>query len=201
MTFSPVVAPIVEGHGEVQAARSLVSRISAERCGVWAEVAPPFRLDSAKMRKPGELARAVRVQAERVRGRPGGVLVLRDGDDADIQCPVEPARSLAPRPELVSVPVEIVIARHEYEAWFLAAAVSLRSHSAVRDDASEPADAEARRGAKNQLEAMMRESCKETLHQAKFSALIDLDRAAENSRSFRRMIHAVERLVQQAPDA
>ncbi len=41
----------------------------------------------------------------------------------------------------------------------------------------------------------MVESYKETLHQAKFSAIIDLHSACERSRSFRRMVHAVELLV------
>ncbi|MYS35997.1 uncharacterized protein DUF4276 [Streptomyces sp. KhCrAH-43] len=190
----PVIAPIVEGHGEVTAVRELISRIVAEFSGTYAEVAQPFRLDSGKMRKPDELSKAIRVQAARVRGR-GGVLVLRDGDDSDITCPVELAGSLAPEAGLVAVPVEIVIARHEYEAWFLAAVESLRGHSAVRDDATAPDDPEARRGAKSQLESRMKESYKETLHQAKFSGVMDLQLAADRSRSFRRMIHAVELLL------
>lgn len=194
MSLSPVVAPIVEGQGEVTAVRQLITRIATERRGMWVEVAQPFRLDSAKMRKPQELAKAIRFQATRVRAR-GGVLVLRDGDDGDVRCPVELARTLVPQPGLVPVPVEIVIACHEYEAWFLAAAHSLRRHPAVRDDASAPADPEGKRGAKHQLEGMMHESYKETLHQAKFSALIDLDAAAAKSRSFRRMVHAVETLL------
>jgi hypothetical protein len=61
MSDSPVVAPIVEGHGEVAAVRGLVSRIGLELlAGTWIEVAQPFRLDSGKMRKPDELARALR---------------------------------------------------------------------------------------------------------------------------------------------
>ena len=191
-----VVAPIVEGHGEIQAVRDLVSRIAVEFCGVRVDVAQPFRLDSGKMRKPEELAKAVRFQASRVLGR-GGVLVLRDGDDNDVNCPVELARSLVPSAGLVPVPVEIVIARHEYEAWFLASMESLRGHSAVRDDAVSLPDPEAHRGAKSRLERMMNESYKETLHQAKFSALVDLRTAAANSRSFRRMVHAVELLAGQ----
>ncbi|EDY46421.1 DUF4276 family protein [Streptomyces sp. SPB074] len=194
MTPLPVVAPIVEGHGEMQAVRGLITRIAVELCGGWAEVAQPFRLDAGKMRKPDELAKAVRVQAARVPGA-GGVLALRDGDDSDITCPVELARLLAPAPGLVGVPVEIVIARQEYESWFLAAAESLRDHPSVRDDATAPADPEARRGAKARLESMMCESYKETLHQAKFSALLDLRAARENSRSFRRMVHAIETLL------
>ncbi|PZT72109.1 MULTISPECIES: DUF4276 family protein [unclassified Streptomyces] len=192
----PVIAPIVEGHGEVAAVRELVSRIAAEFHDTYAEVAQPFRLDSGKMRKPDELGKAIRFQAARVRGG-GGVLVLRDGDDSDVTCPVELARMLAPDVGLVTVPVEIVIARHEYEAWFLAAAESLRGHSAVRDDAVFPDDPEARRGAKSRLEGLMTESYKETLHQARFSGVMDLRLAADRSRSFRRMIHAVELLLGQ----
>ncbi|WP_241562072.1 DUF4276 family protein [Streptomyces hoynatensis] len=188
------MAPIVEGHGEVAAVRQLITRIG-ERHAVWIEVAQPFRLDSAKMRKPEELAKAVRLQEVRVKGRTGGVLIIRDGDDSDIQCPVELARLIAPEAEAFSVPVEVVIAYHEYEAWILASADSLRSHPSVRDNAVAPAEPEAKRNAKAQLESMMHESYKETLHQAKFSSMIDLAMASEKSRSFRRMMHAVEKLI------
>ena len=194
MIVTPVVAPIVEGHGEVSAVRELITRIGTEIHQTWIDVAQPFRLDSAKMRKPDELAKAVRVQAARVQGR-GGVLVLRDGDDKDVHCPVQLAAELSPRSGLVTVSVQTVVAFHEYEAWFLAAVESLRDHPSVRDDACSPADPESRRDAKGQLESLMCESYKETLHQAKFSALIDLAAAAEKSRSFRRLIHAIELLL------
>src|SRR5579875_806796 len=109
----------------------IVRRIGLELLGgKWIEVAPAFRLDSGKMRKPDELARAVRFAAARVPG-PGGVLVLRDGDDADINCPVRLAEMLRPDRNLVPVGVEIVVACQEYESWFLAAADSLRTHPDV----------------------------------------------------------------------
>jgi len=190
---SVTVAPIVEGHGEVSAARILLRRIAAERLGLQADIAHPFRLDSAKMRKSDELSRAIRFQAERVQGT-GGVLILRDGDDSDVTCPVALAEELAPAPGEASVRVEVVIACREYEAWFLAALESLRAHSAVQDDAVAPDDPEAFRDAKSRLQGFMTETYKETLHQAKFSALIDLEKAEKRSRSFRRMVHAVQLL-------
>lgn len=194
MTGSPVIAPIVEGYGEVSAIGELIRRIGLELLeGTWIEVAQPFRLGSGKMRKASELASAIRVVAERVRGR-GGVLVLRDRDDAGL-CPVELAETLRPDKSLVSVGVEIVIAYREYESWFLAAAGSLRAHPDVRDNAVTPANPEGKRDAKRQLENLMLESCKETRHQPKFSALLDLAEASENSRSFRRMVHAVRTLT------
>jgi hypothetical protein len=190
-----VVAPIVEGHGEVKAIQALVTRIGLELLdGTYIEVAQPFRLDSGKMRRSDELAKAIRVQAQRVPG-PGGVLVLRDGDDSDVTCPVTLALAMRPDQEAVSTAVEIVIAWREYEAWLLGAVDSLRTHPAVRDDAQAPANPEAHRGAKGRLEDLMLESYKETLHQAKFSALIDLKMAEGNSRSFRRLVHALEILA------
>jgi hypothetical protein len=123
VTSPPVIAPIVEGHGEVSAVREIVTRIGLELLGgTWIEVAQPFRLDSGKMRKPDELAKAIRIAAARVQG-PGGVLVLRDGDDADVDCPVQLADMLRPGLNLVSVGIEIVVAYQEYESWFLAAPI------------------------------------------------------------------------------
>jgi hypothetical protein len=58
-----------------------------------------------------------------------------------------------------------------------------------------PADPEGKRDAKRELGKLMLESYKETRQQPKFSALIDLKTASENSRSFRRMVHAVETLA------
>jgi len=194
VTRPPVIAPIVEGHGEVSAVREIITRIGLELLGgTWIVVAQPFRLDSGKMRKPDELAKAIRIAAARIQG-PGGVLVLRDGDDTDVDCPVQLAGMLRPDQNLVPVGVEIVVAYQEYESWFLAAADSLRAHPDVRDDAVAPANPEGRRNAKRELEKLMLESYKETRHQPKFSALIDLKTASRNSRSFRRMVHAVKTL-------
>jgi hypothetical protein len=195
VTKPPVISPIVEGHGEVSAVREIVTRIGLELLGgTWIEVTQPFRLDSGKMRKPDELAKAIRIAAARVQGL-GGVLVLRDGDDSDVDCPVQLAAMLRPGQNLVPVGVEIVVAYQEYESWFLAAADSLRAHPDVRNDAVAPANPEGRRDAKRELEKLMLESYKETRHQPKFSALIDLKTASQNSRSFRRMVHAVETLA------
>ena len=101
MTTPPVIAPIVEGHGEVPAVREIVTRIGLELLGgTWIDVAQPFRLDSGKMRKPDELAKAIRFAAARIQG-PGGVLVLRgDSDDGTLPARFRPSqrccRSLKP---------------------------------------------------------------------------------------------------------
>jgi len=188
-----MLAPIVEGHGEVNAVGVLVRRIALERHGVHVDVAQPWRLDSGKMRHSDELARAIRVHGTRVRDR-GGVLVIRDGDDDDVACPVELRGQLTPS-EIGVVPVEIVIAWREFEAWFLASVEALRPHASVRSDAESHPHPESMRDAKGEMTRRMLETYRPTRHQASFAALIDLDSAADNSRSFRRLLSSVEALL------
>ena len=59
-------------------------------------------------------------------------------------------------------------------------------------------DIESKRGVKEWLTAQMPPGLayKETLHQVKLTHLIDLDLAQQRSRSFRRLFHAVEELVE-----
>jgi hypothetical protein len=187
-----VIAPIVEGKGEEDALPILIRKIAQER-GVYPRIAKPFRLDAGKMMKPDELARAISFQSTRV-GPVGGVLVLRDGDDKNMTCVDIADRLRAASSTGVNARVEVVVAIQEYESWFLASMDSLRSHSSVRDDAEYLGDPESPRDAKGRLRDMMTESYRETLHQARFSSLIDLQQAGPRSRSLRRLIHAVELL-------
>ena len=191
----PTVAAIVEGHGEFRAVRSLIERVAGEIHGRWdVDIAQPYRLDSGKMLTGDFLDRAARFQAARVTAA-GGILLLRDGDDAPERCPVRLAETLHHRIHQVPCPLAVVVANPEYEAWFLASVESLRTHRAVRDDARAPDDPESRRNAKRLLEEQMVESYKETLFQPTFTALMDLDAARERSRSFRRFVKAVGLLI------
>ncbi len=58
---NPTIALIIEGRGEVDAAATLVRRVAIEKCNSYADIPQPFRLDSAKMRKPDELSKAIRL--------------------------------------------------------------------------------------------------------------------------------------------
>lgn len=191
-----VIASIVEGQTEVRALPILLRRIATELLSpsVYLNVATPHRLPSDHIRVPSLLEPALRMQAARVRGR-GGILVLRDGDDKDVDCPVRLAGEITPALGVVTARVEVVIARHEFEAWMLAAVDSLRDHRDVRGDAQAPADPEAHRGAWERLEKQLLVSYKKTVHPQKFCALMDLASAYERSRSFRRLVHAVEQLI------
>lgn len=190
---------IVEGHGDVEAAPVLIRRIA-----VWAgfveqlAVAAPLRVHRDRVVKDGELERAVELVARKV-GDQGSILVLLDADD---DC----APTLGPRLLERATAVRrdrrigLVLAVREYEAWFLAAAESLRGKRTLPDDLEAPDRPEAIRGAKAWLDTRMANGYVETIDQAKLTAVFDLDRARD-ARSFDKLVREVCKLLQRpAPD-
>ena len=107
--------------------------------------------------------------------------------DADDDCPARLGphlhqRAVNARPD---VPVPVVLANREYEAWFLAAASSLAGLRHFPSMMVGPQDPEAIRGAKEWL-TRQRPGLpyKETADQVALSALIDLAEARRNAPSF-----------------
>ena len=183
------IQPIVEGHGDVAAVPVLLRRLIEEAQAYRLSVGKPIRQPRGKLVKQDSLRTAVKL-ALRQRDC-GSILVLFDGDD---DCP----RNLAPtlrtwaREEAGPIPCEVVIAKHEYEAWFLAALDSL----GLAGGTSPPRDPEAVRGAKEKLESFMpQESYVEKVDQPRFTAHLDMA-AACRCRSFRQMVTAFGRLAE-----
>jgi len=120
-------------------------------------------------------------------GESGWILVLLDADD---DCPselgaqvLERARGIVPHRR-----VSVVLAKREYEAWFLASAESLHGHRGFTFEFPQNFDAEHPRDAKGWLgERMASGNYRETTDQSAFSALMDLQQAIGNSRSFRKL--------------
>lgn len=189
------IACIVGGHGEVQAVPILVRRIG-ERLDPprYPLVERPIRIPESKLRKQDELERAVRFAASRA-GDGGAVFVLMDCDD---DCPAELGPALlgwaqAVRPD---VSIGLVLAKKEYEAWFLAAAESLRGSREIRNTIVAPDDPEGIRGAKEWLRQHMPagRSYRETLDQPALTAVFDID-AARVADSFDKCVRELERLI------
>ena len=177
------VACIVEGQGDVASVPILLRRI-AESLPVHTEVLPPIRIPRQKLVKPGELERAVELAARKVGGQ-GGVLILIDSDD---DCPAELGPELLARARQArsDIPIGVVLAKMEYEAWFLAAAESLRGKRGLVDGLTSPEDPEAIRGAKKWLSQHMTRgrTYRATLDQPALSAVFDLDAARQRAPSF-----------------
>lgn len=180
------IAAVVEGHGEVKAVPILLRRI-AEDLGVYdCEIRTPHRIGRDHM-TGAKMVSAVRIQRAVV-GEDGLVIVLYDSDDDEPEATIE-ATITALRS--ASCDAAVFVAVREFESWLLADIESLRGSDSIRDDASFDDDPERPRDAAGRLEDLMTESYKKTLHQARFRARLDLQRAAEASPSLRRFIDGV----------
>lgn len=169
------VAVVVEGHGEVQAAPVLLRRIAAE-LGHGVQVPRPVRIRRNRVDRAGELERAVKL-ASRDAGETGLVLVLLD---ADMDCPAELAPALASRAEAVQPDgmVRVVLAKTEFESWFLAAATSIMGRRGIAESVTPPAEPEAIRDAKGVLSSWMpnNRSYRPSRDQAALAAVFDPSR-------------------------
>jgi hypothetical protein len=195
------IACIVEGDGEVQAVPLLIRRIAAE---AFPElqinvISPPIRVSRDKLMKAAELERAVELAARQV-GPAGAISVLIDSDD---DCPAIVAADLRRRARAArgDFPISVVLAKREFEAWFLAAAVSLRGRRGLRTDLAPPRVPEEIRDAKGWLRDQMPAGRKyrETLDQPALAAVFDLT-AARSSGSFDKYYRDVIGLIKECRD-
>ena len=87
-------------------------------------VPPPIRRPRNKVVKENELERAVEFVARQIGGQ-GAIFIILDSDD---DCPAELGPALLRRASQArsDLPIAVVIAKSEFEAWFLAAVESLR---------------------------------------------------------------------------
>lgn len=190
------IASIVEGHGEMEALPALLRAVALVVAPTAALRVPrPVRVPKGRLVKSGELERAIRLAVLKLEG-PGAVMVLLDADD---DCPATEAPRLLERARTVAGanPVAVVLAKCEYESWFLAAAESLRGRRGLRADLSAPAAPESIRGAKEWLSSRMASNSpySETLDQAALTASMDVN-AARAAPSFDKFYREVSRLIE-----
>ena len=194
------IVPIVEGDGEVTAVPPLLTRALGV-LGIYdlyvAGVKNAHGRDN--LLKDGGIERFVRhALGER---DCVAVFIVLDGEG---DCPralacqlVARVRALAP-----TRPVAIVVANRMYENWILAsiqtvAGKCLGDRVGLNASAEVEGDPEEIRNAKSQITRFFPQgrAYKETLDQHSLTQLIDFPLARTNSRSFRRMIAAVQELA------
>lgn len=195
MTESLQFACIVEGHGEEQALPVLLRRIlAAHRPDCILGGPRPLRLGRGKLLKGNELERSVELMARRVAPR-GAILILVDADD---DCAARMGPSLLERAQKVrtDMPMSVVLAVREFEAWFLAGAGSLKGLRGLSPSVASPAAPESIRGAKEWLTQNRVDGRRyhETLDQAALAAQLSLDEAMGAS-SFDKLVRDVLRLA------
>ena len=177
---------IVEGHGEVDAVPILIQRI-AERLDPGLPIFPPrpIRVSRNQVVKVGELERVVELAARKISGQ-GAIFILLDSDN---DCPAELGPELLYRARQVrrDLPMAVVLAKREFEAWFLAAAESLRGYKGLKNNLQPPNNPEGIGGAKEWLS-------QRTADQPGFTNCFDLDQARQAD-SFDKCYRDIVRLL------
>jgi len=151
---SKALVTVVEGHGEVESAPLIIRRLIIERSIPSINIATPFRSKRHLIIRDGHLEKVITTILT-VRENCGGILILLDADD---DCPAQLGTSLQTRAQKVtSVPIRVVVANKELEAWFLGAKESLRGVRGIKHNATTPVHPEEIRGAKEHLTENMSE--------------------------------------------
>jgi hypothetical protein len=184
------IYPIVEGHGEVEAAPVLLRRLLAEANCQHIGVGYPIRRTQSQLRSKEGIQAGVRLA--RLQPECAAVVILFDGEDDCPKAIAAQVRAWA-REAAAGTPCDVVVAYREYETWFLAALESLRGQYGIRRDAIAPANPESKRGAKEALEEFMPpdRAYSETGDQPGMSAQFDMRMAHQRNRSFRKLVKAI----------
>jgi hypothetical protein len=178
------IAAIVEGDGEVGAVPVLLRR-HAELLGLGGRVKiHPIRQPASRLLRPGELERVVELAARKV-GVTGGILVLIDCED---QCPARLGPELLGRIRRArdDLPVSMVLAHREFEAWFVGSAESIAGRRDLPPDLRSHPAPESVRGCKEWLSQQMPRgrSYDAFRDQPALAAVFDMDRAKQACPSF-----------------
>ena len=192
---------IVEGHGEVDAIRILLERIGFDinpEC--YIHCAYILRVSKDKLIRPGELERSIEAVG-RCSQTIDGVFILID---ADKDCPASLGPQLRQRAESVqtNIPKGLVLAKHEYEAWFV---TSFKSIAQLHGISAVPellgVNPEEIRGAKEWLTKHLGFKYVETRHQAGLTRQFDLTsaRAASSFDKCYREVRGLLNLIQNSP--
>ncbi len=205
------IITIVEGHGDERAVPILVRRWLAFR-NLHRHFDVPERAINAKgsgrLKAPFDEGRHVGIEhyvRAALRNRPDAVLVVLD---ADGEC-VRRAAGHGLGPELLararkaaaSIPVAVVIANREYEAWFLADLRSIRTAGLLpsRGSTPDPSDPEVIRDCKGRIAGLMGCSYEETMHQCELTRGLSFSRGPRSRcPSYAKLMRDLERLTREA---
>ena len=198
------IIPIVEGDGEITAVPELIRRFLHEKLSEYIiTVRSPMRLrrNQIDQKLPGFLH-----MAQRDEGCKAIIVIM----DSDTKCAKDEALHISEvvRQHNVYVPVAVVCPSVEYEVWFIASIETIQDQPigkrgivitvSTNRDMEEVETPEGIGSPKGWLKRHMPKTMtyNPTQDQAALTARIDFELASERSRSFRRLCHAVEQIVE-----
>ena len=161
--------------------------------GVFPVVPRPIRVRRQRVLKKGELERVVEFASRLCEPQDSIVILL----DADEDCPRALAADMLARARVARSDrsIRVVVAKMEYEAWFLAAVESITGRRGIQEGLTPPGDPEAIRGAKGWLSRHMpAHGYSETLDQPALTAIFDMQ-AARAAPSFDKMWRTVSQAL------
>jgi len=193
------IVPIVEGHGEEQALRLLLRRLVAElNPSIPIDIARPWRQPRGTLLKPGGIETAVDSACVDI-GESGAVFIVLDSEG---DCPAELGPGLLTRARKArpDKAVTLVLAHHEFGAWFLAAASSLAGCRGLPADIQDHPNPEEVSGCKEWLERWMPLTSKysETADQPALVAAFDIHLARRRAPSFDKLWREFEQVCREA---
>ncbi len=203
------IVPIVEGHGEERAVPVLVRRwLQFRNFHRYFEV--PDRAINAKgsgrLKGAFDPIRHVGIEhyvQAALGNRPDAILIVIDADD---ECG-QGAGNRRLGPELLTraarvaarVPVAVVVANREYEAWFLASLQSIRTAGLLPNENGKLDPVEDIRDCKGRVAALMGQRYEETVHQLQLTHGMSFSKGPRSrSRSFAKLVRDLERLTREA---
>ena len=188
---------IVEGQGDVEAVPVLIRRVAADLYPELPIITHPIRVNRNQIVKVDNLEETIDAASRKV-GRQGGIFIILDSDD---DCPAKLGPELLQRALKVqsNLPIAVVLAKCEFEAWFLAAAESLSGQRGLKNNLQPPNNPEEIRGAKEWLTHQMESDRKyrETLDQPALTARFDFEQARQASsfdKCYRDIVHLLHQL-------
>lgn len=183
------VTSIVEGDGEVAAFPILLRRLREWLTpdNYLVEITPPIRVHRDQFLNKPEVFNRMLLLARAKCEQNGWILILLDAYD---DCPVDRGKQILAQVGKIITDrrVSVVLANREYEAWFIAAAQSLNGQRGFSISDENQTKAELIRGAKGWIGSRkVDRKYREVTDQPAFSAIMDLQQAKDNSRSFAKL--------------
>lgn len=195
------IVPIVEGDGEVEAVPLLLRRLFHDTKSRY-----EFEILRAKnangrgnLTKDGGIEKFLKYA--QLETNVAGIMVFLDADE---DCAKDIALNIAGRAKELhmGVPVTVICPAHEYEAWFLASldtisGVRIKGREGINSGTSYAGEVEEVRSVKGWLSRNMPEgrAYRETEDQVALTQLLDFALVHERSRSFRRLEHAIDEIL------
>lgn len=176
-----IIAPIVEGHGDVAALPILLRLINPAL-----RVAQPVRFPKNRLLSKDHLSRAVAIARTNIPSPDAGVIVLMFDADTDCPATLGPPLLQVMRSSAGGAECFVAIVVREFESWIVG------GHPEI-----DLQDCEAAGNPKDRVRHHNNNRYSETIDQPRYTAMIDIQRLRARSPSFERFVRRIEALPAQ----